>query len=229
MASQILVPLFDRLQLQLGEAVQLYRRVLRVHRTQLGSAPMRDLADKFARAEFRSHMAAASEAASAIASASECQYTGGPEVTLQPTNSKGSHSPRPEGGFSDGSSNAGNDALPIQRGTGCIPSIAVQEIFSGKGRFRQAEKHPTGCEKASPENQAPWVREVTEAEKVSKQLELFTEAWREYLAFADNRSLRRGRHLRPAQRELLSDDQKQQLQSIKQAQHLFRQQLHKPD
>ncbi|KEP63376.1 UNVERIFIED_CONTAM: hypothetical protein HHA_452770 [Hammondia hammondi] len=192
MASQILVPLFDRLQLQLGEAVQLYRRVLRVHRTQLGSAPMRDLADKFARAEFRSHMAAASEAASTIASASECQYTGGPEVALHPTTSKSSHSPRREGGFSDGSSNPGNDALPIQPGTRCTPSTAVQEIFPGEGRFRQAENHPAGSEKASPENQAPWVREVTEAEKVSKQLELFTEAWREYLAFADNRSLRRG-------------------------------------
>nr|CEL66145.1 TPA: hypothetical protein BN1204_019675 [Neospora caninum Liverpool] len=233
MASHVLVPLYDRLQAQLGEAVQLYRRVLRAHRTHLGATPMRQLADKFARAEFRAHLAAASEAATHISTASAgCKHTEDPDVPPGfPTTGEASESVQSDGGSPGCPSASAIAAFPPFGGSGSVTRSgdAAQETLSGERGDPQSANEPTGNAAALHAHQASGAREVAEAENVSKQLDLFTDAWREYLAFADKRGLRLGRHLRPAQRQLLSEDQKQQLQSIKDAHRLFREQSHKAD
>ncbi|PFH36051.1 hypothetical protein BESB_057020 [Besnoitia besnoiti] len=229
MAPQHLVCLYDRLQLQLGQAVQLYRRVLRAHRSQLRSATWQELADKFARAEFRAHMAAASEAAESIPYEPEsCLWTSGPSRLVGSSTSEalttGHH-------LANGSLACSSSAVnglsthvtrhvPGQKGSR-DPEEATAASVSDAMR---GQTHAQHGEHVPPTARTPLDGAVAQAEKASDQLQVFMHAWQDYLEFAERRGLQMGRHMRPAQRQLLSVDQQQRLKSMRDMAHLLKNQ-----
>ncbi|PHJ19954.1 hypothetical protein CSUI_006211 [Cystoisospora suis] len=194
--------LYEQLQLRLGESLKLYRDVLRLHRRQLPAGPTRELADRFARAEFRTHMAAASEA-SQQAAATEALHMDSNDPYGCTSSSAGVSyfSPLPGGPTS-------GRGLPTGRGNN-VSSGRIALLQGGPetpdvGR-RDQTSHLRGV--------SPQLRAVTF--QACEQLRRFNEAWQDYLRFARDRELRHGRHMRPTQRGLLSESQRQQLQAIK--------------
>lgn len=187
--------LYEQLQLRLGESLKLYREVLRIHRRQLPSGTTRELADSFARAEFRSHMAAASEQAATV----ELHVPGAALMN----------------GISSGPASSVKGSLPRADCTSERTHSTVQgcqaprrPLDATKERLEGAEDPRLGPRGVSRQLQVG-------ALGAAEQLRCFNEAWQEYLEFARNRKLRHGRHLRPAQRALMSEVQRQQLQAIK--------------
>lgn len=194
--------LYEQLQLTLGESLKLYRDVLRLHRRRLPAGPTRELADRFARAEFRTHMAAASEASQqAVATPSLHLDSDDPSGRTCPSFAEVSRSSTPPGGSVSGG------GLPTGRGSnvsrGRIALRGGPEVPEVGPRDRSSDLRGV----------SPQLRAVTL--RACEQLRHFNEAWQDYLRFARDRELRYGRHMRPAQRGLLSDSQRQQLQAIK--------------